>query len=123
MSCSLNSKGNWWVAPLSLMLTLYFPPLVPQNKKIGAENYNPGAEKNIAMSHDMDTPGGVDAPSSSAIAVVIDGSDRRRAIQGILADKSLTDLERRLRVQRLMDGSSSTINNDNKDNNVIFIKK
>ncbi|KAL3809886.1 hypothetical protein ACHAXA_010495 [Cyclostephanos tholiformis] len=47
----------------------------------------------------MDTPGGVDAPSSSAIAVVIDGSDRRRAIQGILADKSLTDLERRLRVQ------------------------
>lgn len=44
----------------------------------------------------------VDAAAAASAAV-----DRRRAIQSIMADKSLTDLEQRLRVQRLMDGSSS----------------
>ena len=38
-------------------------------------------------------------------------SEKRRAIQAIMRDASLTDLERRLRIQRLMDGSST--NNDN----------
>jgi hypothetical protein len=57
----------------------------------------------------------VDAPSSPTLAAVVDGSERRRAIQGILADKSLTDLERRLRVQRLMDGTSSSNNNDTRN--------
>ena len=35
-------------------------------------------------------------------------SEKRRAIQSIMRDTTLTDLERRLRIQTLMDGSSNS---------------
>ena len=41
-------------------------------------------------------------------------AEKRKAIQAILRDATLTDLERRLRIQQLMDGSSkAAANNDN----------
>ncbi|KAL3763769.1 hypothetical protein ACHAW5_000342 [Stephanodiscus triporus] len=51
--------------------------------------------------------------ASSEVGIVDDAAaaaaaEKRRAIQAIMADACLTDLERRLRVQRLMDGSSSS---------------
>jgi hypothetical protein len=53
-------------------------------------------------------------PSTSGSASIFSNEDKsaekRRAIQSILKDATLTDLERRLKIQTLMDGSSNSNN-------------
>mmetsp|Transcript_16028 Transcript_16028/g.33520 ORF Transcript_16028/g.33520 Transcript_16028/m.33520 type:complete len:449 (+) Transcript_16028:38-1384(+) len=48
----------------------------------------------------------VAAAGAHAVAAADSASEKRKTIQAIMRDASLTDLERRLRIQRLMDGSS-----------------
>lgn len=52
-----------------------------------------------AGSNDSETPPWAKSQESAA--------EKRKAIQAIMRDKTLTELERRLRIQRLMDGSST----------------
>jgi hypothetical protein len=59
------------------------------------------------MSSNNDSPSaaGSAAPGSSTEDK---SAEKRRAIQSIMRDTALTDLERRLRIQTLMDGSSNS---------------
>eukprot|EP00804_Cyclotella_cryptica_P019991 CCRYP_007880-RC/>CCRYP_007880-RC protein AED:0.10 eAED:0.12 QI:222/0.5/0.6/1/0.5/0.6/5/0/393 len=50
----------------------------------------------------------VAAASKGEASVVDSATVKRKAIQSIMRDTSLTDLEKRLRIQRLMDGSSAS---------------
>ena len=57
------------------------------------------------------TPSTVDAAATSntgQMSGADSATEKRRAIQAIMRDGTLTELERRLRIQRLMDGSSSS---------------
>eukprot|EP00986_Skeletonema_menzelii_P005125 scaffold1811_cov145-Skeletonema_menzelii.AAC.16 len=49
-----------------------------------------------------------DGNGASGSAKEDKSSEKRRAIQSIMRDTTLTDLERRLRIQTLMDGSSNS---------------
>lgn len=51
--------------------------------------------------------------SSSSTSSPTQTTQKRRAIQSIMADLSLTDLERRVRIQQLMDGSQNITSNTN----------
>jgi uncharacterized CHY-type Zn-finger protein len=103
---------------------------VDQKMSQGGDNIlqGGGAERGdeMAIDSDEDVPmniegatgggGGAAAQSTGGSAPAetsadASASEKRRAIQAIMRDASLTDLERRLRIQRLMDGSST--NNDN----------
>jgi hypothetical protein len=66
-----------------------------------AERTNASADGSAAnaASSESDTPSWAKAQESAA--------EKRKAIQAIMRDTTLTELERRLRIQRLMDGSST----------------
>jgi hypothetical protein len=58
----------------------------------------------------------VAAASKREASTVDSATVKRKAIQTIMRDTTLTDLEKRLRIQRLMDGSSTTsANGDSSD--------
>ncbi|KAL7522893.1 hypothetical protein ACHAWX_007774 [Stephanocyclus meneghinianus] len=66
-----------------------------------------------------DPPAWVDAVAAASkreASAVDSATVKRKAIQTIMRDTTLTDLEKRLRIQRLMDGSSTTnANSDARD--------
>ena len=63
-------------------------------------------ENAAANGHGGETSSSSTSPDTDAAAAVAT-TKRRREIQSIMRDATLTDLERRLKIQQLMDGSSS----------------
>lgn len=66
------------------------------------------AERTNTSSTDDSASNGATEPETPAWAKAQESAaEKRKAIQAIMRDTTLTELERRLRIQRLMDGSST----------------
>lgn len=65
-----------------------------------------------AASSSSTSPAAASDEGSGAVKEVDAAAQKRRAIQSIMRDATLTDLERRLRIQQLMDGSTKPANNN-----------
>ena len=64
-----------------------------------------GADGSSAAAAAPSSSNGESAPSRAQV----DAAEKRRKIKAIMSNKSLTDLERRLQVQQLMDGSKPSV--------------
>jgi len=83
-------------------------------RRSNAKSKKQKANKKITMSSDQNNSTSLPSDGGNAEKSTSSNEDKavekRRAIQSILRDSTLTDLERRLRIQTLMDGSSNSNN-------------